>query len=86
MAKEDIVRIYYMSDASMLEKAYYIYTCLTHDLPDLAAFAAKFTQAFVDAFLEVIQEAQNAPQDNQIIDILAQKQRLSTRFWMTAGN
>ena len=62
-----------MSDAIMLEKAYYIYTCLMHDLGDFTAFAIKFNQLFVDAFLLAIQDAQNAPQDNQIIDILAQK-------------
>ena len=73
MSMEDIKRIYAMSDASMLEIAYYIYTCLTHDLADFTAFAAKFDQVFADAFLAAIQEAQNAPQDNQIIDILAQK-------------
>jgi len=62
-----------MSDANMLQIAYYIYDCLVHDLVDFTAFAAKFTQLFADAFLAAIQTAQNAPQDNQIIDILAQK-------------
>lgn len=73
MAIKEIIRIYFMSDANMLEKAYYIYTCLTHDLADFTLFAAKFTEAFAEAFLAAIEEAQNAPQDNQIIDILAQK-------------
>ena len=73
MTIKDIVRIYFMSDASMLEKARYIYNCLVHDLADFTAFAPKFVQTFVDNFMLKIEAAEDAPQDNQIIDILAQK-------------
>ncbi len=42
MAKASIKRTYFMSDAYMLEKAYYIHSCQTHDLVDFKAFAVKF--------------------------------------------
>jgi hypothetical protein len=73
MSHRNVVRIYFMSDASMLEKAYFIYYCLVNDLVSFTGFAPKFVQAYVDGMLALIQAALSAPQDSQVVDIQAQK-------------
>jgi len=70
---KDVKRLYNVSDAKAIEKLYYIHTCYMHDQADFFAFHAKFTTLFGDNLLTEIQTAQNAPQDDQMIDILAQK-------------
>ncbi len=66
-------RIYRYKDADAIEKLYYIHTCFMHDRSNFEDFHTKFTEQFGNDFLEKIQIAQNAPQDDQLIDILAQK-------------
>ena len=73
---KEVRRIYPFSDGNMLQKAYYLFNCLTRDILNYTAFAGKFNTVYLKAFEDAIAAAQDAPQDNQIIDILAQKTEL----------
>jgi hypothetical protein len=69
----EVQRLFAMSYGHALEKLYYILSCITGDQTDFATFAAKFTAQFITDFHALILAAQDAPQDNQIIDIQVQK-------------
>ncbi len=73
---KDARRLYRYKDAKAIEKLYYIHTCFMHDRTYFEAFHAKFTELFGDELLAMIQAAQNAPQDDQLVDIMAQKTQL----------
>jgi len=68
-----IARDYHFTDAKAIERLYEVQTSYMHDQGDFFPFHAKFTTIFGDNFLTKIQTAQNAQQDDQTIDILAQK-------------
>ena len=82
----EVQRLFAMSYGHSLEKLYYVYSCVSVDQGDFETFAAKFTAQFISDFLVLIQAAQDAPQDNQIIDIQVQKTHAVNALMQTCIN
>ncbi|MCD4819781.1 MAG: hypothetical protein K8S23_13940 [Candidatus Cloacimonetes bacterium] len=67
------VRSYNFTDGEMFEKANVIKVCFTADMTDFSNFDADFNQTYLDDLTAKILSANKVPQDNQVIDQLAQK-------------